>query len=77
MNERFWENLEILLIDKGMSWADLARNIFKGPYVYPSEFNRLYQTFRHYKSNRLMPQLKWVERIVAVLEIDYEDLFRR
>ncbi|ETI86279.1 MAG: hypothetical protein Q615_SPAC00089G0001, partial [Streptococcus anginosus DORA_7] len=30
MNERFWENLEILLIDKGMSWADLARKIFKG-----------------------------------------------
>ncbi|HEQ8252802.1 TPA: transcriptional regulator, partial [Streptococcus pyogenes] len=46
-------------------------------YVYPSEFNRLYQTFRHYKSHRLMPQGKWVEKIVTVLEIDYEDLFRR
>lgn len=77
MNERFWENLESLVLEKGMTWADLARQMFKGQYVYPSEFNRLYQTFRHYKSLRLMPQGKWVEKIVTVLEIDYEDLFRR
>ena len=67
MNERFWENLESLVLEKGMTWADLARKMF----------NRLYQTFRHYKSHRLMPQVKWVEKIVSVLEIDYEDLFRR
>lgn len=77
MNNRFWENLEIIVMEKGLSWADLARQMFKGQYVYPSEFNRLYQTFRHYKSHRLMPQVKWVETIVTVLEIDYEDLFRR
>ena len=77
MNERFWENLESLVLEKGMTLADLARQMFKGQYVYPSEFNRLYQTFRHYKSHRLMPQVKWVEKIVSVLEIDYEDLFRR
>ena len=77
MNERFWENLESLVLEKGMTWADLARQMFKGQYVYPSEFNRLYQTFRNYKSHRLMPQVKWVETIVTVLEIDYEDLFRR
>ena len=77
MNDRFWENLEIIVMEKGLSWADLARQMFKGQYVYPSEFNRLYQTFRHYKSPRLMPQGKWVEKIVTVLEIDYEDLFRR
>lgn len=77
MNDRFWENLEIIVMEKGLSWADLARQIFKGQYVYPSEFNRLYQTFRHYKSHSLMPQGKWVEKIVSVLEIDYEDLFRR
>ena len=77
MNDRFWENLEIIVMEKGLSWADLARQMFKGQYVYPSEFNRLYQTFRHYKSHRLMPQVKWVETIVIVLEIDYEDLFRR
>ena len=77
MNERFWENLESLVLEKGMTWAVLARQMFKGQYVYPSEFNRLYQTFRHYKSHRLMPQVKWVEKIVSVLEIDYEDLFRR
>ena len=71
MNERFWENLESLVLEKGMTWADLARKMFKGQYVYPSEFNRLYQ------SHRLMPQVKWVEKIVSVLEIDYEDLFRR
>lgn len=77
MNERFWENLETIVIEREMSWGDLARQMFKGQYVYPSEFNRLYQTFRHYKSHRLMPQIKWVEKIVSVLEIDYEDLFRR
>ena len=77
MNERFWENLESLVLEKGMTWADLARQMLKGQYVYPSEFNRLNQTFRHYKSHRLMPQVKWVEKIVSVLEIDYEDLFRR
>lgn len=77
MNDRFWENLESLVLEKGMTWADLARQMFKGQYVYPSEFNRLYQTFRHYKFHRLMPQVKWVETIVTVLEIDYEDLFRR
>ncbi|MTV97138.1 transcriptional regulator, partial [Streptococcus pneumoniae] len=27
--------------------------------------------------NRLMPQTRWVERIVLVLDIDYEDLFKR
>ena len=77
MNERFWENLESLVLEKGMTWADLARKMFKGQYVYPSEFNRLYQTFRHLYCHRLMPQVKWVEKIVSVLEIDYEDLFRR
>lgn len=77
MNERFWENLEMILAEKGLSWAELARKIFQGQYVYPSEFHRLYQKLRHYKSNQLMAQAKWVERIVFVLEIDYEDLFRR
>ncbi|MEQ9764640.1 transcriptional regulator [Streptococcus jiangjianxini] len=77
MNERFWENLETIVFDRDLSWADLARKMFQGQYVYPSEFNRLYQTFRHYKSHRLMPQVRWVERLVVVLEIDYEDLFRR
>lgn len=77
MNQRFWENLEELVLERGLSWAELARKLFQGQYVYPSEFNRLYQTFRHYKSHQLMPQIKWVERLVKVLEIDYEDLFRR
>ena len=40
MNDRFWENLEIIVMEKGLSWADLARQMFKGQYVYPSEFNR-------------------------------------
>ncbi|WP_303973061.1 transcriptional regulator [Streptococcus merionis] len=77
MNERFWENLELIVAEKGLTWASLARLMFQGQYIYPSEFNRLYQTFRHYRSHRLMPQTKWVERLVVVLEIDYEDLFRR
>lgn len=77
MNERFWDNLEIILAEKDLTWAELARKVFNGQYVYPSEFNRLYQKLRHYKSNRLMPQIRWVERIVLVLDIDYEDLFKR
>lgn len=77
MNERFWENLEVILIERDWSWAELARQMFKGQYVYPSEFHRLYQKLRHYHSNQLMPQTRWVERIVQVLDIDYEDLFRR
>ncbi|MFX3818702.1 transcriptional regulator, partial [Streptococcus suis] len=36
-------------------------------YVYPSEFNRLDQKLRHYKSNLLMPQTRRVERIDLVL----------
>ncbi|HFR3896727.1 TPA: transcriptional regulator, partial [Streptococcus suis] len=23
MNDRFWENLEIIVMEKGLSWADL------------------------------------------------------
>ena len=48
MNERFWDNLEIILAEKDLTWAELARKVFKGQYVYPSEFNRLYQKLRHY-----------------------------
>ena len=77
MNEQFWDNLEIILAERELTWAELARKLFKGQYVYPSEFNRLYQKLQHYKSNHLMPQTRWVERIVLVLDIDYEDLFKR
>lgn len=77
MAERFWENLAILLAEKHMTWADLARQVFRGQYTYPSEFKRLYQKLRHYKSQCLMPKTKWVERIVMVLDIDYEELFMR
>lgn len=77
MAELFWENLALLLAEKEMSWAELTRQMFAGSYHYPSEFNRLYQKIRHYKSICQMPQTKWVEKIVLVLEVDYEDLFRR
>ncbi|HEM2900585.1 transcriptional regulator [Streptococcus suis] len=77
MAELFWENLALLLAEKEMSWAELTRQMFAGSYQYPSEFNRLYQKIRHYKSTCQMPQTKWVEKIVLVLEVDYEDLFRR
>ena len=43
MNERFWDNLEIILAERDLTWAELARKVFTGQYVYPSEFNRLYQ----------------------------------
>lgn len=77
MHDRFWENLEQILLEKDISWAEFARQLFKGQYVYPSEFKRLYQMLRHYKSNRQFPQLKWVDRMIQILDIDYEDLFRR
>ena len=45
MNERFWDNLEIILAERDLTWAELARKVFTGQYVYPSEFNRLYQNY--------------------------------
>ena len=77
MNERFWENLEILLIDKGMSWADLA--LGKSLKVNMSIPVSLIVSIR--LSVIISPIASCLnsngwERIVAVLEIDYEDLFR-
>ncbi|CKB99608.1 hypothetical protein [Streptococcus pneumoniae] len=56
---------------------ELTRKMFAGEFHYPSELNRLYQKIRHYKVEQRMPQSPWVERIVQVLDLDYEDLFRR
>ncbi|HEL1544071.1 TPA: transcriptional regulator, partial [Streptococcus suis] len=28
MNERFWDNLEIILAEKDLTWAELARKVF-------------------------------------------------
>ncbi|HFI0412216.1 TPA: transcriptional regulator, partial [Streptococcus suis] len=30
MNERFWDNLEIILSEKDLTWAELARKVFNG-----------------------------------------------
>ncbi len=30
MNERFWDNLEIILAEKDLTWAELARKVFNG-----------------------------------------------
>ena len=52
--------------------------MFAGGFHYLGELNRLYQKIRHYKMAQRMPQSPWVEkRIVQVLDLDYEDLFRR
>ncbi|HEO6695218.1 transcriptional regulator [Streptococcus loxodontisalivarius] len=77
MGERFWDNLTLILIEKEMTLVALCRRLFQGQYVYPSEFKRLYQTVRHYKSEKRIPQSQWVEQIVCILDLDYEDLFRR
>ena len=77
MAERFWENLSIILAERNISWIELTRKMCAGEFHYPSEFNRLYQKIRHYKMEQRMPQSPWVERIVQVLDLDYEDLFRR
>ncbi|WP_079046644.1 transcriptional regulator [Streptococcus pneumoniae] len=57
--------------------VELTRKMFAGEFHYPSELNRLYQKIRHYKMEQRMPQSPWVERIVQILDLDYEDLFRR
>jgi|GEM_PF-607706 hypothetical protein len=77
MAELFWRNLELILAEREMTWIELCRRIFQGQYQYPSEFNRLYQKLRHYKTVQIMPQTKWVEKIVQILEIDYEELFQK
>ena len=77
MNERFWDNLEIILAEKELTWAELARKVFNGQYVYPSEFNRLYQKLATLQIQSSDATNKMVERIVLVLDIDYEDLFKR
>ena len=63
MAERFWENLSIILAERNISWIELTRKMFAGEF--------------HYKMEQRMPQSPWVERIVQVLDLDYEDLFRR
>ena len=54
MNDRFWENLEIIVMERELSWADLARQMFKGQYVYPSEFNRLAASTKPFATTNLI-----------------------
>ena len=75
--EAIWQNLSVILAERNISWIELTRKMFAGEFHYPSELNRLYQKIRHYKMEQRMPQSPWVERIVQVLDLDYEDLFRR
>ncbi len=63
--------------ERNISWIELTRKMFAGGFHYLSELNRLYQKICHYKMEQRMPQSPWVERIVQVLDLDYEDLFRR
>lgn len=77
MAELFWQNLEMLLSEREMTWKELTQRLYKGQYRYPSEFNRFYQRIRHYKAASIMPQTQWVDKIVQILEIDYEELFQR
>lgn len=77
MGQLFWYNLELILAHRGMSWKELTRQMFEGKLKYPSELERQYMKIRHYKSNHHMPQVQWVDRIVLILDIEYEDLFKK
>lgn len=73
----FWNNLTRILKQKEMTWLELIKQMFLRDFSYPSQFEREYKKLMHYKNEELLPQIRWVDRIVRVLDIDYEELFRR
>lgn len=77
MGSLFWDNVTLLLAERGMTFAELVRQMFAGEFHYPSEFWRLYRKLYHYKKENFLPQERWVDRMVAVLDVDYAELFRR
>ena len=77
MGSLFWDNVTLLLAEREMTFAELVRQMFAGEFHYPSEFWRLYRKLYHYKKENFLPQERWVYRMVAVLDVDYAELFRR
>ena len=77
MGRLFWDNVTLLLAEREMTFAELVRQMFAGEFHYPSEFWRLYRKLYHYKKENFLPQERWVDRMVAVLDVDYAELFRR
>ncbi|CKF52494.1 Tn5253 bacteriocine putative [Streptococcus pneumoniae] len=63
----------------GMGLGHLKKDYieFKRVGIFDGKAVEVYQKIRHYKMEQRMPQSPWVERIVQVLDLDYEDLFRR
>ena len=77
MGSLFWDNVTLLLAEREMTFAELVRQMFAGEFHYPSEFWRLYRKLYQYKKENFLPQERWVDRMVAVLDVDYAELFRR
>ena len=77
MGSLFWDNVTLLLAEREMTFAELVRQMFAGEFHYPSEFWRLYRKLYHYKKENFLPQERWVDRMVAVLDVDYAELFIR
>ena len=77
MGSLFWDNVTLLLAEREMTFAELVIQMFAGEFHYPSEFWRLYRKLYHYKKENFLPQERWVDRMVAVLDVDYAELFRR
>ena len=77
MGSLFWDNVTLLLAELEMTFAELVRQMFAGEFHYPSEFWRLYRKLYHYKKENFLPQERWVDRMVAVLDVYYAELFRR
>ena len=77
MGSLFWDNVTLLLAEREMTFAELVRQMFAGEFHYPSEFWRLYRKLYHYKKENFLPQERWVDRMVAVLDVYYAELFRR
>lgn len=69
--------MSVILAERNISWIELTRKMFAGEFNYPSELNRLYQKDMPLQGGTTNASKSWVERIVQVLDLDYEDLFLR
>ena len=69
--------MSVILAERNISWIELTRKMFAGEFHYPSELNRLYQKDMPLQDGITNASKSWVERIVPVLDLYYEDLFLR
>ena len=77
MAERFWGNLSIILAERNISWIELTRKMLRESFTIQVIESICIKRYATTRLEQRMPQSPWVERIVQVLDLDYEDLFRR